>query len=164
MYNIIIISILIFIIYYIYYPQPIQSILPIQPIQSIQPIQPIQSIKPIENFKCRKSSINNPMQNALLYMSEDELDNEICNESNILIDENLRFNIYTNSNDLYMKENNIRPFITMPSTTFPNKIDNFKNNLYNFENKTCKIDSINCMHIDDVRYHKNYFYNKNFKK
>jgi hypothetical protein len=107
--------------------------------------------------QCRKSTINNPMGNALLYTSTNELNNENCKFQDKLMDKNLRYNIYNNSNDLFLKKNNIRPFITMPSQIYPNNIDNFKKNLYYFDNPTCKLNNINCMYNEDLRYHKTDF-------
>jgi len=67
--------------------------------------------KTIKNTYCRKSDINNPMGNVLLYTQEDKLEYNICSNENI--DSNLRFNIYNNSKDLFLRKNNIRTFITM---------------------------------------------------
>ena len=112
----------------------------------------------IDNQYCRKSDINNPMGNVLLYTHEDKLEYDICPNENI--DSNLRFNIYNNSKDLFLRKNNIRPFITMPSIHHPNNIDNFKNNLYNFNDESCKLTGTNCMFNENIKYHKNYFITK----
>jgi len=114
--------------------------------------------KTIKNTYCRKSDINNPMGNVLLYTQEDKLEYNICSNENI--DSNLRFNIYNNSKDLFLRKNNIRPFITMPSIHHPNNIDNFKNNLYNFNDESCKLTGTNCMFNENIKYHKNYFIKK----
>jgi hypothetical protein len=107
--------------------------------------------------KCRKSSINNPMGNSLLYTPVDDLNLKLCKLQEKQIDDNVKFNVYNDSSDLFLKKNNIRSFITMPSQTHPNDIDSFKNYLYNFDHQTCKVDQINCMFNEDVRYHKTDF-------
>lgn len=54
----------------------------------------------------------------------------------------------------------MRPFITMPSQTHPNNINNFTSYLYNFDAPTCKTNGMNCMFNEDLRYHKNTFLTK----
>jgi hypothetical protein len=110
--------------------------------------------------QCRKSTIDNPMGNVLLYTPNDELDQKVCKFQDKQIEKNLRFNVYNDSSDLFLKKNNVRPFITMPSQTYPNDIDKFKKYLYYFDNPTCKTDTMNCMFNEDLRYHKNDFYDK----
>ena len=117
--------------------------------------------KLMEKMFCRKSDINNPMGNVLIYTKEDELEYNICPNENI--EHNLRFNIYNNRKDLFLRKNNIRQFITMPSTYYPNDIDNVKNNLYYFNKSSCKLNGTNCMYGEDIRYHKNYFLNNEIK-
>ncbi len=111
--------------------------------------------KMINDKYCRKSDINNPMGNVLLYTNGDELEYDMC--ANPDIESNLRFNIYNDKKDLYMRRNNIRPFITMPTIQYPNDIQNVKNQLYNFNNASCKLDSTNCTFNENIKYHKNYF-------
>jgi hypothetical protein len=108
--------------------------------------------------QCRKSTINNPMGNVLLSTPDADLDNKICRFQDKEIDTNLKYNVYYDSNDLFLKKNNIRPFITMPSQTHPNDINQFKKYLYFFDNPTCKTDSMKCMFNEDLRYHKTDFY------
>jgi hypothetical protein len=108
---------------------------------------------------CKKSTHNNPMGNVLLYTDIDDANKNLCPNQNNLIDTNLKHNIYYDSKDLFHKKNNTRPFITMPSQTHPNNIDEYKNFLYNFNNPTCKTDGIDCMYNEDLRYHKTYFIN-----
>ena len=103
----------------------------------------------IENINCRKSTIDNPMGNVLY----DNYDYKLClNED---IDKNLKYNYYYNSSDLFLKKNNTRPYITMPSQTYPNDINKLKDYLYNFNNLTCKYNSIDCMINNNIKYHKN---------
>ncbi len=100
--------------------------------------------------KCRKSTIDNPMGNVLL--GDKNLDEKLCPNQNI--NDNLTYNIYYNEEDLFKTKNNTRPFITMPSQTYPNDMEQFKKFLYNFDNPTCKLNSKNCMFNEDIRYHK----------
>jgi hypothetical protein len=110
--------------------------------------------------RCRKSTIENPMGNLLLYTPVKDMDNKICRFQDKQIDSNLKYNVYYDSKDLFLKKNNIRPFITMPSQTHPNDIDKFKKYLYYFDNPTCKFNGMNCMFNEDLRYHKTDFYDK----
>jgi hypothetical protein len=111
--------------------------------------------KTIEKMLCRKSDINNPMGNVLLYTEKDKLEYNLCKDQDI--ETKLRFNIYNDSKDLFLRKNNIRPFITMPSISHPNDIDNVKNTLYNYNSSSCKLDNTNCMYNENLKYHKNYF-------
>ena len=111
--------------------------------------------------QCRKSTIDNPMGNVLLYTPISEQNDELCPTDSKTINDNLTYNIYYDSKDLFKTEENIRSFYTMPSQTNPNNIDKFKSYLYNLDNPTCKIDQINCMYNEDIKYHKTNFYDKN---
>jgi hypothetical protein len=109
-----------------------------------------------EQFNCRNTTLENPLGNILLY--DTDYDKKVC-DNNEKIQNNLDYNVYYNSKDLFKKENNLRrQFIFMPSQTVPNDIQKFKENLYQFSNDTCKINSKNCMYNEDIRYHKKYFY------
>ena len=99
---------------------------------------------------CRKSTIDNPMGNVLLY---DDYNNKLCSKEDI--DTNLNYNYYYNSTDLFLKKNNTRSYITMPSQTHPNDIDKFKKYLYNFNNPSCKYNSIDCIINNNIKYYKN---------
>ena len=112
-----------------------------------------QNLKP---NMCRKSTIDNPMGNVLL--GDKNLDEKLCrNLKNQNIDDNLNYNIYYNEADTFKMKNNKRPFITMPSQTQPNDIGEFKKYLFNFDNPICKLDNLDCMYNNDVRYHKTDF-------
>jgi hypothetical protein len=111
--------------------------------------------KLMEKMYCRKSDIHNPMGNVLLYTKNDELEYNICPNEDV--ESKLRFNVYNDRKDLFLRRNNVRPFITMPSRYHPNDINNVKNNLYNFNESSCKLNGTNCMFNEDLRYHKNYF-------
>jgi len=117
--------------------------------------------KIIDNRYCRKSDINNPMGNVLLYTDKDELEYNMCKNQNI--DSNLRFNIYNDKKDLHLRKNNIRPFITMPSILYPNDLDNVKKNLYDYNNVSCKLNATNCAYNENIKYHKNYFLDNKIK-
>jgi len=119
----------------------------------------------MEKMYCRKSDIHNPMGNVLIYTNEDDLDYKLCKNKNIdaEIDSNLRFNIYNNRKDLFLKKNNVRTFITQPSTIYPNDIDNFKNNIYYFNDASCKLNGTNCIYNEYIKYHKNYFLSDKIK-
>jgi len=105
--------------------------------------------------RCRKSTINNPMGNPLLYTKQDDLDISLCKTDDNDINSNLRYNVYNDEKDLFLKKkNNMREFITVPSQTHPNNLNAYKDYLYYFDNPTCKTDNINCMFYNDIRYHK----------
>ena len=108
--------------------------------------------------RCRKSTIDNPMGNVLLYTDIKDMDNKLCLHNNV--DNNLKYNIYYDSKDLYSKGTNTRSFITMPSQTNPNDTKEYYKYLYYLDNPSCKIDSMNCMFNSDLRYHKNEFLTK----
>jgi len=111
-------------------------------------------------YKCRKSTVDNPMSNVLLYTPVDELSHKACPNQTEIMDKNIKNNIYYDSSDLFLKKNNIRPFITMPSQIYPNDIESFKNYLFNFEAPTCKTNGLDCMFTNDLRYNKNSFLDK----
>lgn len=112
------------------------------------------SIIPV--VRCKKSTIDNPMGNVLLYTDIEDMDNKLCsNDKNV--DKNLKYNIYYYSRDLYSKGTNTRSFITMPSHTNPNDIKEYYKYLYYLDNPSCKVNSMNCMYNSDIRYHKNEF-------
>ena len=115
----------------------------------------------VEEMNCRKSDIHNPMGNVLLYTKEDELEYNLCENQDI--DKNLRFNIYNDKKDLFLRKNNIRPFVTMPSINYPNDIDNFKSNIYHFNKSSCKLDGTDCTYYENIKYHKNYFLSNEIK-
>ena len=101
------------------------------------------------NNKCRKSTIENPMGNILLYTPADKMNEKLCDNQEKKIEDNLTYNIYYDSHDLFNKKNNTRSFITMPSQTHPNDIDKFKKYVYFFGNPTCKSDGLDCMFNED---------------
>ena len=110
--------------------------------------------------KCNKTTINNPMGNSLLYTSINKLNQQLCNNQDKQIDVNLKYNIYYDSKDLFLKNNNTRPFITMPSQMHPNNIDKYKKYIYYLDNPSCKLNQQNCMYNEDIRYHKTNYLTK----
>jgi hypothetical protein len=100
---------------------------------------------------CRDSTINNPMANP--YVIGSKLDIKACNNlDNSKVIDNLRFNVYEDSNRL----NNIkileRSYYTLPVTDYPNNINLFINELYKITNKTCKKNAQNCESYRDLRF------------
>lgn len=109
---------------------------------------------------CRKSTIDNPTGNVLLYTPQEELNQSFCPLQEKEMDKNIKYNFYFDSKDIWQKKNNMRPFITMPSQSHPNDLDNFTTYLYNFKTPACKTNAVNCMFNEDLRYHKNTFLDK----
>jgi len=113
----------------------------------------------IKNFKpgtCRKSTINNPLSNILNTMDNKELDMNTCNENintEKLIEDNLTYNLYSDSMDLLDRRTNKKKYIKL-NTQYPNNSKNFKDFLYDFNENNCKVDSMMCRSYDDFRYHK----------
>ena len=100
---------------------------------------------------CRDSTINNPMANP--YVIGSKLDVKACKDLNSLkVLDNLRFNIYEDSNRPINRKILERSYYTLPVTHYPNDIDNFINELYKNTHKTCKIDSENCETYRDLRF------------
>ena len=118
-------------------------------------------VRIMEKMYCRKSDINNPMGNVLLYTDKDELEYNICPNEDI--EHNLNFNIYNDKKDLFFRRNNVRPFITKPSIYHPNDLNNVKNNLYNYNIESCKLNSTNCAFNENIKYHKSYFLSNEIK-
>ena len=106
---------------------------------------------------CRKSTVDNPTGNVLLYTPQEELGQAFCPLQDKEMDKNIKYNFYFDERDLWQKKNNMRPFITMPSQTHPNDINKFTDYLYNFKAPTCKTNALNCVFNNDIRYHKNTF-------
>jgi hypothetical protein len=101
--------------------------------------------------ECRDSSINNPMANP--YVVGSKLNIKACKDLNSLkVLDNLRFNVYEDSN----RPQNIkileRSYYTLPVTDYPNDINSFLNELYNTSKKSCKKDSQNCESYRDLRF------------
>ena len=111
--------------------------------------------------KCTKPTIDNPFMNVTMkdYMNFDK-DGSVVNrppacdpndpEIKKLLDESFNNNLYRDVGDVFGKMNSQRNYFTMPSTTIPNKQDEFARWLY-LSPKTCKEDQDNCLRYEDIR-------------
>ncbi len=104
---------------------------------------------------CVAPTKNNPFMNVLM---NDYLENpnrqEACdiNDETVKqgIEENFNNNLYKDIDDIFDRMNSQRQFYTTPSTTIPNKQDDFANWLYKTP-ATCKENSV-CLRYEDIRY------------
>lgn len=122
-----------------------------------------------QNGECTIPTADNPFMNPTMkdYMNFDE-ENKIvdrppaCNadtpEIKKQIDEKFNNNLYKNIDDIFGKMNSQRQFYTVPSTTIPNKQDEFAKWLY-LSPKTCKEDQDYCLRYEDLRNKKPVFVN-----
>ena len=102
-------------------------------------------------IECRDSTINNPMANP--YVVGSKLNIKACKDLNSLkVLDNLRFNVYEDSN----RPQNIkileRSYYTLPVTDYPNDINSFINELYKTYDKSCKKDANKCESYRDLRF------------
>ena len=101
--------------------------------------------------ECRDSTVNNPMANP--YVVGSNLNIKACeNLDSLKVLDNLRFNVYEDSN----RPQNIkileRSYYTLPVTDYPNDINSFLNELYKTSKKSCKKDAENCDSYRDLRF------------
>lgn len=101
--------------------------------------------------ECRDTTINNPMANP--YVIGSKLNIKACKNLNSLkVLDNLKFNVYEDSN----RSQNIkileRSYYTLPVTEYPNDMNTFLNELYKTYNKSCKINAQNCESFRDLRF------------
>ena len=101
--------------------------------------------------ECRDSTVNNPMANP--YVVGSKLNIKACkNLDSLKVLNNLRFNVYEDSN----RPQNIkileRSYYTLPVTDYPNDINSFINELYKTSKKSCKKDAENCDSYRDLRF------------
>jgi len=101
--------------------------------------------------ECRDSTINNPMANP--YVVGSKLNIKACkNLDSLKVLNNLRFNVYEDSN----RPQNIkileRSYYTLPVTDYPNDINSFIDELYKTSKKSCKKDAENCDSYRDLRF------------
>ena len=101
--------------------------------------------------ECRDSTVNNPMANP--YVVGSKLNIKACkNLDSLKVLNNLRFNVYEDSN----RPQNIkileRSYYTLPVTDYPNDINSFLNELYKTSKKSCKKDAENCDSYRDLRF------------
>jgi hypothetical protein len=119
---------------------------------------------------CTPPTLNNPFMNATMndYLNVDRYNNiidrpEACdtNDPKIKqeIDRHFGNNLFTDVDDLFGKMNSQRQFYTMPSTTIPNKQEDFAKWLY-LNPKTCKEDQDYCLKYEDVRAKRPVLYNE----
>ena len=110
--------------------------------------------KILDFVECKKPNINNPYMNVLVTQNDENL--PACDsrdkEVSKLTKKFYKFNLYQNGDDLFDKKNMERQFYTMPSTTIPNKQDDFMKSLYN-NYINCKTNSELCLPYEDNGYH-----------
>ena len=100
---------------------------------------------------CRDSTINNPMANP--YVVGSKLNIKACKDLNSLkVLDNLRFNVYEDSNRPLNIKILERSYYTLPVTDYPNDINTYLNELYKTYNKSCKRDAENCESYRDLRF------------
>ena len=150
------------------------SVSPIENIGTVgstldKPIQKVETLENVSGSTCTKPSIDNPFMNVTMgdYLNIDPETNSIidrpeaCNTSDTEIkkrtDEFFNNNLFKDVNDVFGKVNSQRQFYTMPSTTIPNKRDEFAKWLY-LNPKTCKEDQDFCTPYEDLRGKRPVFY------
>ena len=99
--------------------------------------------KKINKKICRNSTINNPYGNILITTDENKLNIDSCNIKDEIIQNNVEYNHYFNSNDLFKNKNNNRVYIKY-KTKYPNDLNEFIDNLYKSDDKICKLNSYDC--------------------
>jgi hypothetical protein len=109
------------------------------------------NIKTNNEIECRDSTINNPMGNP--YVVGSKLNIKACKDLNSLkVLDNLRFNVYEDSNRPLNIKILERSYYTLPVTDYPNDINTYLNELYKTYNKSCKKDAENCESNRDLRF------------
>jgi len=106
---------------------------------------------------CVKPTISNPFMNPSIkdWTNEDDFiacdinDKEIASKSEKFFNANQFLNI----TDLFDRQNSLRQFYTIPSTTIPNKQTEFARWLYK-PKSVCKINFEGCLRNDDIRFDK----------
>jgi hypothetical protein len=115
----------------------------------------------IKDGTCTKPTVDNPFMNVTMkdYMNFDEKGYVInrpsaCDprdqEIKKMMDKTFSNNLYRDVSDVFGKNNSQRNYFTMPSTTIPNKQDEFARWLY-LSPKTCKEDQDYCLRYEDIR-------------
>jgi len=139
--------------------------------EQIENVQENLTVDPEEtDVVCTPPTLNNPFMNATMndYLNVDRYNNiidrpEACdpNDPKIKeeIDRHFGNNLFTDVDDLFGKMNSQRQFYTMPSTTIPNKQEDFAKWLY-LNPKTCKEDQDYCLKYEDVRAKRPVLYNE----
>jgi hypothetical protein len=102
-------------------------------------------------IECRDSTINNPMANP--YVVGSKLNIKACKDLDSLkVLDNLRFNVYEDSNRPLNIKILERSYYTLPVTDYPNDINMYLNELYKTYKKSCKKDAENCESNRDLRF------------
>lgn len=127
------------------------------------------SIERLENVTdCTKPSIDNPFMNVTMgdylnvnseYAIVDRPQACDLNDPTVKREADTYFNnnLFRDVNDVFGKTNSERQFYTMPSTTIPNRQDEFAKWLY-LNPKTCKEDQNFCTPYEDLRAKRPVFY------
>ena len=101
--------------------------------------------------ECRDSTINNPMANP--YVVGSKLNIKACkNLDSLKVLNNLKFNVYEDSNRPINIKFLERSYYTLPVTDYPNDINSFLNELYKTSSKSCKKEAENCDSYRDLRF------------
>lgn len=103
----------------------------------------------IKETNCRKSNLNNPYMNPLLFESNNN--KKPCEHSKEDIESKYDFNLYKNAYDFFDKYSLERQFYTMPNTSLAPQFSKFSKWLYN--SSSCKYDRERCLLYEDERYH-----------
>jgi hypothetical protein len=105
----------------------------------------------INENECRDSTINNPMANP--YVVGSKLNIKACKNLDYLkVLNNLKFNVYEDSNRPINIKLLERSYYTLPVTDYPNDINSFLNELYKTSSKSCKKEAENCDSYRDLRF------------
>jgi hypothetical protein len=119
---------------------------------------------------CTKPTMDNPFMNVTMKDYMNIVDGKIvdrapaCNITDDTIKKDMdtlfENNLYRDVDDLFGKFNSQRQFFTMPSTTIPNKQDEFARWLYS-SSTTCKENQDYCLQYEDLRAKRPVFVNPN---
>lgn len=105
-----------------------------------------QKIKKMINIETRPPTINNPFMNPNLITEKKpdaQNENVFSSHTKEKIDKYYNKNTYNDVGDIYEKNNGNHSFYTIPSTTIPNKQDEFAYFLYG-NMKSCKDNQLEC--------------------
>jgi hypothetical protein len=113
-----------------------------------------------QSVECTKPTLDNPFMNVTMKDYMNIKDGQIvdrppaCDTSEPEIkkqmDDSFNNNLFRDVTDVFGKMNSQRQFFTMPSTTIPNRQDEFAKWLY-LNPKTCKEDQQYCLRYEDIR-------------
>jgi hypothetical protein len=146
--------------FYIYQNKP--TLIQTEDEKTEEHLEDEKKVEKLENEKCTMPTIDNPFMNVTMkdYLNTDSETGKIidrpvaCDTSDPeikkQIDKLFDNNLYKDVNDIFGKMNSQRQFFTMPSTSIPNKQDEFAKWLY-LNPKTCKEDQDYCAPFEDLR-------------